>query len=193
MKEIGLFGGTFDPPHIGHMIMAQEVLNQCHLDEIWFVPVHTPPHKKRESQTSNEDRLKMLEACVSDVENFFISTVEYERKGISYTFDTVKHLRSQFPDVKFYFIIGGDMIEQLSNWHQIEELKDMITFIGVHRPGSDVVKSENILQIKTIQIDVSSSLIRKRIKEGKPIKYLVPEQVERMIRKRGLYGEGAST
>ncbi|WP_413380105.1 nicotinate-nucleotide adenylyltransferase [Alkalihalobacillus sp. 1P02AB] len=192
MKRIGLFGGSFDPPHLGHMLMAQYVLEECELDEIWFVPVHTPPHKKRESMSTNEERLEMLEQSTAFEERFFISTIEFERKGISYTIETVKQLKKQHPNIQFYFIIGGDMIESLHTWKDIDELMEDTTFIGVQRPGtsSQAIYSDRVIQVETIQVDLSSTLIRERVKLGKSIAYMVPNGVESIIRKRGLYGDG---
>ncbi|WP_035661381.1 nicotinate-nucleotide adenylyltransferase [Halalkalibacter akibai] len=190
MKKIGLFGGTFNPPHFGHLLFAQEVLVTFELDEIWFIPVNVPPHKKSDDLASNEDRVDMLVEALKNNEHFHVSTIELERKGPSYTIDTVKQLKQIYTDYQFYFLIGGDMIDYLPKWYRIEELMKLVTFIGVERPGTtikDSLYSDQVKLIKMIQVDFSSSLIRKRVEEGKPITYMVPTEVELMVKERSLY------
>ncbi|MEB1808148.1 MAG: nicotinate-nucleotide adenylyltransferase [Bacillaceae bacterium] len=194
MRKIGILGGTFDPPHIGHLLIAQEVLEQCKLDEIWFMPANIPPHKKNDEVSSVTDRIEMVTKAIEGVEQFTVSTVELERNGPSYTVDTLKELKMKLPDVEFYFIIGGDMIEQLHTWERIDELFEYVTFVGLQRPGySQSSKYAEKLQLLTIpQVDISSSDIRERLKEGRSIRYFVPEQVRQFIEERQLYGTSAS-
>ncbi|MDE5413843.1 nicotinate-nucleotide adenylyltransferase [Alkalihalobacterium chitinilyticum] len=194
MRKIGILGGTFDPPHIGHLLIAQEVLEQCKLDEIWFMPANIPPHKKNDEVSSVTDRIEMVTKAIEGVEQFTVSTVELERNGPSYTVDTLKELKMKLPDVEFYFIIGGDMIEQLHTWERIDELFEYVTFVGLQRPGySQSSKYAEKLQLLTIpQVDISSSDIRERLKEGRGIRYFVPEQVRQFIEERQLYGTSAS-
>ncbi|KMK75924.1 nicotinate-nucleotide adenylyltransferase [Alkalihalobacillus pseudalcaliphilus] len=195
MKRIGLFGGSFDPPHIGHMLTAVQVMESCELDEVWFIPVHTAPHKYKKSMSSNVERLKMLEESTAFHEKFFISTVELERKGVSYTIDTVMHLKEKYDNTQFYFIVGGDMLATLHTWKGIEQLYSNVTFIAVERPGVSMERlpHETIIQIETKQLDISSTMIRERVKLGKSISYMVVPEVEAFIRKKGLYGEREST
>lgn len=192
--RIALFGGSFNPPHLGHMLMAQEALHAFDLDEIWFLPVGRPPHKSDEQLASNDDRLEMLKISIAGQESFHISTIEFEREGRSYTIDTVKLLKAKYPSYHFYFLIGGDMIDYLPKWEKIDELIELMTFIGVKRPGSKAASSyaQHVKQFEMVQVDISSSLIRKRVLEGKPITYMVRDEVERIIRERGLYGAQAS-
>lgn len=194
VRKIGILGGTFDPPHIGHLLIAQEVLEQCKLDEIWFMPANIPPHKKNDEVSSVTDRIEMVTKAIEGVEQFTVSTVELERNGPSYTVDTLKELKMKLPDVEFYFIIGGDMIEQLHTWERIDELFEYVTFVGLQRPGySQSSKYAEKLQLLTIpQVDISSSDIRERLKEGRSIRYFVPEQVRQFIEERQLYGTSAS-
>lgn len=190
MKRIGLFGGTFNPPHIGHLLVAQEVLIQCELDEIWFVPVNRPPHKESVELASNEDRIDMLVGAIKDNEHFHVSTIELDREGPSYTVDTVKQLKKLYEGDQFYFVIGGDMVDYLPKWHKIDELLELVTFIGVQRPGTSINQTYYAKQVhllEMMQIDFSSSLIRKRIQEGKPITYMVPKEVEVLVKERSLY------
>ncbi|WP_078390922.1 nicotinate-nucleotide adenylyltransferase [Shouchella patagoniensis] len=188
MKRVGLFGGTFDPPHIGHMLIAQEALSVVELDEIWFIPVSTPPHKKRVGLTSARDRYQMVEAALSDEPRFKTSDIELKRQGKSYTIDTVRQLKNEYPTHDFFFLIGGDMVEMLEKWYQIDELKKLVTFVAFNRPGSGSVGNEELHVVPFIEVNISSSLIRERSQSGKPIRYFVPSKVEELIKERGLYG-----
>src|SRR5699024_7061902 len=134
MKKIGLLGGTFDPPHIGHFIIAQEVVNHLQLDEIWLIPTNVTTHKNK-AFISQKQRLEMLEAAVKKVASFKVHPIELYRSGKSYTINTIKELQQENPDDDFYFIIGADMVEYLPNWYQIDTLFSMIEFIGVSRPN----------------------------------------------------------
>ncbi len=189
MKRIGLFGGTFNPPHLGHMLFAQEALLAYHLDEIWFIPVNVPPHKESNELVSNRDRVDMLGACTKRDSRFFVSTIELEREGPSYTIDTVKLLKGEHPEHEFFFLIGGDMVDYLPKWEGINELMKLITFIGVKRPGSHAssVYSDQVYLLDMVQVDYSSTMIRNRVQEGKPITYMVPDEVELLVKERGLY------
>lgn len=195
MKKIGILGGTFDPPHIGHLLIGQEVLEHFLLDEIWFMPVNIPPHKKQKSATTSKERKDMVELAILDNNHFLLSTLELDRDGPSYTIDTLRQLKQDYPTNHFYFIIGGDMLEQLPNWYQINELLQLVTFIGLRRPGFQFSNPvhEQIILMDVPQVDISSSLIRKRIAAGKSVRYLIPESVRIYIMERGLYEQGRST
>jgi nicotinate-nucleotide adenylyltransferase len=195
MRRIGLFGGTFDPPHLGHMLIAQEALQRFHLDEVWFIPVHSPPHKERKWLTSTSDRLEMLQLVTKDEPKFRVSTIEIEREGRSYTIDTVKRLKEEYPYQQFYFLIGGDMIDYLPKWERIDELMSLVTFIGVRRPGSvsESIYSEQVEPLDVVQVDFSSTEIRDRARKGRPIRYMVPREIDAFIKERRLYGEEQGT
>lgn len=186
MGKVGILGGTFDPPHIGHLIMAEEVRVALQLDEIWFIPSYEPPHKQK-AHSSRNDRLYMLEKSIQDNEYFHINSIELKRKGKSYTIDTVKALNKQYPNDKFYFIIGADMVEYLPNWKNIDELMGLITFVGVTRPGYKLKTSYPVKMIDIPMIHLSSTEIRDRVANGKSIKYLVQHPVEQFIEGKGLY------
>src|SRR5699024_9121935 len=115
MKRIGILGGTFDPPHIGHLIIAEEVRIALDLTEVWFIPTYEPPHKDRAS-SSVEDRLNMLQRAIGEHPHFKIKTIEIERYGMTYTIDTMKTFKRMYPEDEFFFIIGADMVEYLPNW-----------------------------------------------------------------------------
>ncbi|HET7657891.1 MAG TPA: nicotinate-nucleotide adenylyltransferase, partial [Bacillales bacterium] len=133
--DIAILGGTFDPPHFGHLIMAEEVLTQCGLDEVWFMPSPDPPHKKEAAVTPSSHRVEMVRRAIAGNEHFRLSLIEFEREGPSYSVETVKHLLAKHPEHQFFFLIGADMVEYLPNWHNVDELVRLLPFIGVGRPG----------------------------------------------------------
>jgi nicotinate-nucleotide adenylyltransferase len=187
MMKIGILGGTFDPPHYGHLLMANEVRFKLNLDEVWFMPNHQPPHKIKLSQTTNDDRYQMLQRAIEDHPPFRIETIEFSRSGPSYTIDTIKILKGQYPDVQFYFIIGADMIEYLPKWHQIHELVQLIQFVGVKRPGFKEGSNFPILYVDAPQFEISSQMIRSRVRNMETTRYLLPESVREFIKENHLY------
>lgn len=187
MKKIGLLGGTFDPPHNGHLLIAEEVYHALQLDEVWFIPSNDPPHKDV-SSTKADDRLAMTQLAIHSNQHFKVNTIEIERSGTSYTYDTVKELVEEFQDTEFYFIMGGDMVEYLPKWHKIEELLKLVTFVGVQRKGYKLSSPYPIQTVEIPLFDVSSTLIRERLHNKGSITYLVPDTVEAFIKEIGLYG-----
>lgn len=192
MKRVGLFGGTFNPPHIGHLIMANEVYAALDLCEVRFMPNAKAPHKEAATSATNEQRLKMVELAIQDVPYFSVETFELERGGVSYTYDTMKLMCEREPDVIFYFIIGGDMIDSLHTWYRIDELIDLVKFVGVKRPGSEAKTDYNVLMVEAPEINLSSTFIRNRLQQQGSLQFLLPEAVERYIRKEGLYGASSN-
>jgi nicotinate-nucleotide adenylyltransferase len=188
MKKIGLFGGTFNPPHIGHLIMASEVYAALDLTEVRFMPNAKAPHKEISTSTTNEQRLQMVELAIQDIPYFNVERFEMERGGVSYTYDTMKAMREREPDVEFFFIIGGDMIDSLHTWYRIDELMELVHFVGVKRPGSDAKTTYNVQMIDVPEINLSSTFIRKRLQQKGKLQFLIPAAVEQYIRKEGLYG-----
>ncbi|MED4585642.1 nicotinate-nucleotide adenylyltransferase [Brevibacillus choshinensis] len=189
IKHVGIMGGTFDPIHCGHLLAAEQAREQAGLDEVWFMPTHIPPHKTRVGLTSATTRLQMVELAVADHESFRVIDVELRREGPSYTYDTIVQLVEQFPDCRFSFIIGGDMVEILPKWYRFEELSRMIRFIGLARPGSEVdrVSNANVTFVEMPVWDISSTLIRTKAAAGQSIRYLVPRSVERYIKENRFY------
>ncbi|MFD2912026.1 nicotinate-nucleotide adenylyltransferase [Jeotgalibacillus terrae] len=180
-------GGTFDPIHIAHLIMANEAYHALSLDEVRFIPNAAPPHKKLSSQTSVEDRCRLIEKSIEDVPYFKLDLTEIQREGTSYTFDTISHLTHHEPDTAFFFIIGGDMIESLETWHRIEELKRLLTFAGFERPGYQCAQDDNVIMINGPVMELSSTVIRKRLAEKQDCRYLIHDRAYRYILKEGLY------
>lgn len=187
MKKIGILGGTFDPPHFGHLLIANEVYHGLELDEVWFLPNQEPPHKKKNNEVSNENRVAMLKLATEGISFFKVETIELERLGPSYSYDTMKQLIDRYPTVQFHFIIGGDMIEYLPKWYKIEELLKMVSFVGVNRPHYQAETPFPIQHLEVPNVDVSSSLIRNRVAEGKTIRYLLPDTVIDYLKENRLY------
>ncbi|NMA89986.1 MAG: nicotinate-nucleotide adenylyltransferase [Amphibacillus sp.] len=192
MKKIGLLGGTFDPPHIGHLTMAEEAYEKLNLDEVWFIPSAEPPHKEQ-AKVSAVDRLLMLKVALEPVNYFKINTIELQRQGKSYTYDTIQALKEQYPTYQFYFIIGADMVEYLPNWYKIDQLIELVQFVGVKRPDYQLDTSYPVILLDTPGLDISSTMIRERLKLNRSVKYLIPERVLSLIKEKGLYGQGTSS
>ncbi|OZM57771.1 nicotinic acid mononucleotide adenylyltransferase [Lottiidibacillus patelloidae] len=189
MAKIGILGGTFNPPHIGHLIIAEDVLKKQNLDEVWFMPNSHPPHKTTE--TSAHDRLKMVQLAIYNHPSFKVCTVELELDGPSFTAKTMKTLRAKYSQHEFYFIIGADSVETLSSWYEIDELLKLVTFIAVKRSGFVINSPYNkhIIQVDTPIVDISSTELRKRIKNEENYTYLTVEAVRHYIKEHRLYGK----
>lgn len=192
MMRIGVFGGTFNPIHNGHVKIAEEVLKVLDLDRIIFIPSKFPPHKKDAEIASAKDRYNMVKLAVKNNKNFEVSDVELKREGPSYTIDTIKDLINRFePDDEFYFIIGSDTLGELKEWKQINNLLKIIKFVVVNRPKYSLGNiPKSALRVHMGGIDISSSRIREFIKKDKEIASLVPEKVEKYIAKKRLYKNG---
>lgn len=188
MKKVGILGGTFDPPHHGHLLIANEVLSALQLDEVWMMPNRVPPHKEISGSAKNEDRLQMLKLAIAGNQAFTIQPIELEREGPSYTYDTIKMINKQYGDHQFFFIIGADMIEYLPKWYKIDELVKLVQFVGVARPSYSHETTYPVLYVDVPLMEVSSSMIRDRLKRGKTVRYLLPEPVIQYIEEHNLYG-----
>ena len=189
MQRIGILGGTFNPFHIGHLAIAQKAQEQFGLDKVIFVPSHIPPHKKIINLAPAQDRYKMAAWAIKDNPLFGISDVEIKREGKSYTIDTLKYFRDILPkNTKLFFIVGEDTFPTLAGWKDIQEILKLVTFIVVNRPGYKKERSPiKHLSVTMHGINISSSYLRRRIAQGKSIKYLVPESVFRYIEEHKLY------
>ncbi|WP_232695435.1 nicotinate-nucleotide adenylyltransferase [Brevibacillus daliensis] len=192
MKRIGILGGTFDPIHNAHLLIAEQARDNLQLDEVWFMPAYIPPHKQEKREiTGAKHRVQMVQAAIADNPHFLMTSVELNRGGASYTFDTMNQLVKDYPDTRFFFIIGGDMIEMLPKWHRIDELVQHVRFIGFKRPHSVISETKYTPYIDLVPMslwDLSSTLIRNKLAAGKSIRYLVPAEVERYIKENRLYG-----
>jgi nicotinate-nucleotide adenylyltransferase len=194
MKNIGLFGGTFDPIHIGHLIIAEFLRNELNLQEVWFIPAKIHPLKSNPSITKEKYRLEMLKIALSDNTYFCIEEVELRRKEVSFTTNTLDILLEKYAEIfpKFYFFIGMDNLNQLYRWKEPISILKKCQVVAFARPGFTPSKTTKryIPYIKFVQMplfDISSSMIRKRIKQGLSVKYLVPENIIEYIEKKQLY------
>lgn len=185
-KKIGILGGTFDPPHLGHLIMAEEVKLALQLQEVWFLPTNVPPHKK-DAMTSANHRYHMLNKAIKDNDSFKVNTTEIEREGKSYTFDTISILKEAYPENDLYFIIGADMVEYLPKWYKIKELIELVSFVAVNRPSYSLETTYPVINVHIPMIEISSTAIRHRLASGETVKYLMPDSVYTYIKENRLY------
>lgn len=186
--KIGIFGGTFDPVHIGHLILAQTALEQLRLDEIWFVPVYLPPHKLQSGLADAPTRLKLLQLAVKSNPQFRVNDVEIRRGGKSYTFDTLNALKEQFPDNHFYLLIGEDLLSaRWRNWEDIKRAAQICVFRRakplLQTKPSVAADSSGVRFMDMPAIEISSTEIRRRLSRGKSVRYWVPESVRPTLEK----------
>ncbi|MGP1585120.1 MAG: nicotinate-nucleotide adenylyltransferase [Schwartzia sp. (in: firmicutes)] len=197
-KRVGILGGTFDPIHVGHLMMAEAVRGEYRLDEILFIPAASPPHKQGQRITAAAHRYLMTVLATLSNPHFIVSDIEMNRPGPSYTIDTIYDLRYQFPHTAFFFIIGTDVIAEIATWDRVEELLTLCPFIAASRPGEepDLVRlrrelgalgEARIHPVTTPELEISSTDIRQRVRRGASIRYIVPDAVEQYIYKEGLY------
>lgn len=192
MKKVGILGGTFNPPHIGHFIMANEVKQALKLDEVRFMPNAIPPHKSTSGATDAQ-RVRMLELGIGNRVGYSIEMAELERGGVSYTFETMQSLVSNEAETIFYFIIGGDSIDTLHTWYRIDDLVKLVHFVGVRRPGTSAKSTYPVKLVASPEVNLSSTILRQRFKKGESVAYLMPDTVETYIREEGLYGSSKLT
>lgn len=193
-RSIGILGGTFDPIHLGHLIMAETAREAMGLDEVWFVPAFRAPHKPQPPVASADQRLEMVRLATRKHPRFRVEDIELRHGGTSFTVDTMRRLVRRHPAVEFHFIVGADMAETLHTWHRAEELLELVRFIALRRPGSDcdpdrwpemVRRRVNVVDAPLIGI--SSSDIRRRAAEGKSVRYLVPDDIYDYIKENRIY------
>ncbi len=189
MRRIGIFGGTFNPIHTGHLIIAQEVLERIKLEKVIFVPCFIPPHKKETNLISATDRFKMASLAVKSNPKFEISNCEVRRKKVSFTIDTLKFFKNKFNGkADLFFIIGSDNIKEFKKWKGINEILKLVKMVVVNRPGHPMkYLAKGFYKVLIPGIDISSSLIRKRVALRKIIDYFLPSEVLIYIKNKGLY------
>lgn len=188
-EQRGLLGGSFNPVHYGHLVIADQVAVQLGLNRVDLVPSYEPPHVDQKQTIAAEYRLEMLQLATAMNPRLGIETCELERQGKSYTIDTIRSLQEREPNVDFFFIIGGDMVDYLPKWAQIDELMERVQFVAVKRPGFSEVSPYPLIWVDVPEVSYSSTLIRRNVQNGCSIRYLVPEKVERYIQERKLYHE----
>lgn len=198
VRRLGILGGTFNPPHLGHLLIAQEAYDQVGLDEVLFMPVATPPHKDAAGDPGPDARLAMVAAAIQDDARFAASDLEIRRGGPSYTVDTLRALHATFPGSELTFIVGGDMAASLPTWRDPADVVSLARLAVAEREGTrraDILERlatvpgavERVDFFDLPRIDFSSSLVRRRVAADRPITYLVPDRVAGYIAQHGLY------
>ncbi len=189
--KLGIFGGTFDPPHIGHLIVADDVMNALALDRIVFVPTGTHPLKRDKVEAPSHLRLKMIRAATADAERFVVDDRELRRVGPSYTVDTITELGEEFPNAELYLLIGSDILDEIHRWHSVIKIAERARIVVMSRadapeepgPATDL----QMTRVDVTHVDISSSQIRERVRAGRPFRYLVAEGVYEIIAEHSLY------
>jgi nicotinate-nucleotide adenylyltransferase len=193
-RKIGVMGGTFDPIHHGHLVAASEVADRFGLDEVIFVPTGQPWQKLDREVTAAEDRYLMTVVATASNPRFSVSRVDIDRVGPTYTADTLADLHSELPDAELFFITGADALSQILSWRKIDELFALAHFVGVTRPGYDLknehLPAGSVSLVEVPAMAISSTDCRRRVAEGHPVWYLVPDGVVQYISKRNLYRDG---
>lgn len=188
--RVGIFGGSFDPVHIGHLILAEQCLEQGKLDRVDFVPAPRPPHKTQGTHASFEQRVEMLSAALQDQSQFRVNTCEEHRPGFSYTVDTLRQLHANEPGNEWFLILGMDSVRDLDTWRDPQGIAKLCTLMIVGRPGIELDQPPDYFHSITIDsplIDISSTDIRQRVAGKRSIRYQVPDTVRKLIESHRLY------
>ena len=199
--RVGVLGGTFDPIHYAHLATAEFIRCKYKLDKIIFIPFGDPPHKLW-NITNKYDRYNMVLLSIAKNKDFIAFNTEMEKKGKTYTVDTLRHLKQNYPGAQFFFITGADAICDIEEWKDVEENFKLATFIAATRPGISLLRAQeqiekleikynaNIISVYVPSLDISSTYIRDQLKRGNSVRYLIPENVEKYIYEKNLYGVG---
>lgn len=199
-KKIGIMGGTFDPIHMGHLILGEKAYEQLGLDEVWFMPSGNPPHKiNRIGRASDEQRVEMVRRAIAGNPHFVLSLMEMHEEGYTYTFRTLEILKEQYPDTDFYFIIGADSLYNFHTWMEPQRICQACTIIVATRNHTSTKELDReiesvsrtfegtFLRLDTMNIDISSEMLRSWVKEGKSLRYYVPDPVIAYIEEQEIY------
>ena len=199
-KRIGIMGGTFDPIHIGHLILAEKAYEELALDEVWFMPSGNPPHKQnREGRASDQQRVEMVQKSIADNPHFRLSTEEMHPDGYTYTYETLERLHKKYPDQTYYFIIGADSLFNFDTWMEPERICQEAVLVVATRDHTPLKELDqqmqllsqkyngNFIRLDTMNIDVSSELLRSWHESGQSLRYYVPKPVISYIEKNDIY------
>lgn len=198
-NKIGIMGGTFDPPHIGHLAIAKTVREELNLSEIWFIPTGKIPHKSTIETAPEIDRLNMVKLAVEDNDFFIVNDTEVRRNKFSYTFETLEELNEKYPDNEFFFIVGADSLDYMEKWKEPQKIFNCCEIVVVNRPGiSDdkIILKKKILEdtfngkiefVNMSPVDISSTRIRQMIREEKDVSEFVPNKVIEYIKLNKIY------
>jgi nicotinate-nucleotide adenylyltransferase len=190
--DIGLFGGSFNPPHVAHLIVAEIARDQFGADEVWWIPNATPPHKSHDELAAVEHRLAMTRRATAENPAFRVCDIEVRRSGVSYTVETVRALQEQHPDTDFGLLLGSDSLDHFAEWHRPDEIADRVPLVVYKRPGviEEVAEPRFANHVRFVSapvMEVSGTEIRSRRRAGRSIRYLVPDAVRTYIEDNGLY------
>jgi nicotinate-nucleotide adenylyltransferase len=189
--RLGVLGGTFDPPHVGHLIVASDVCAALGLDRLLLVPAAAPPHKRGRVHASAELRLEMVRAATADDPRFEVDDLELRREGESYSADTLRQLTAREPEAEIFFVIGVDQLREFASWREPEVVTRLATLVVVSRAGDEAADGGEmafpVLPLQVTRIDLSATEVRRRVRDGEPIRYLVPDSVREIIEREGLY------
>ncbi|MBS0657135.1 MAG: nicotinate (nicotinamide) nucleotide adenylyltransferase [Verrucomicrobia bacterium] len=193
-ERIGLYGGTFDPVHHGHLILARDAIEHLSLDQLRFIPARVSPHRLHEPpRVDARHRVEMLRLAIASDARFVLDEYELQRQEPSFTIDTVEHIQAAHPQARLYLLLGADQLARFHTWHRFEELRSVITFVVFNR----AVGAEDLLgaAYPTLgrRVDISSTELRKRVASGRSIRYLVPDAVADYIGHHQLYREESSS
>lgn len=199
-KKIGIMGGTFDPVHVGHLILGEKAYEQLGLDRVWFMPSGNPPHKRnRQDRASNEERISMVQKAIEGNPHFELSLIEMNEDGYTYTYRTLERLKQENPDTDYYFIIGADSLYDFATWKEPARICRACTIVVAARNHVPTLSLDQemtylshqyggcFIRLDTLNIDISSQLIRQWIQEGKSLRYYVPDPVVSYIREHHIY------
>jgi nicotinate-nucleotide adenylyltransferase len=199
--RLGVLGGAFNPPHLGHLVLAQEALAQLELDSVALMPMGQAPHREITEDPGRDVRVELCEAAVAGDDRFAVSRIEVDRQGPSYTVETLRTLREAGPEDELFWLLGGDQAAQLRSWHEPEEVLRLCTVAatergawrraGIYVEAAELRNSERLVFFEMPPVGLSSTMIRRRAALGQPIRYLVPDGVAELIESRGLYREPA--
>lgn len=197
--KLAIMGGTFNPPHLGHLICAEEVNDHFKFDKVMFIPCARPPHKRGSEVLDAQHRYDMTILATQDNPLFEVSRIELDRPGRSYSIETVRQLREIYgQDTEIHWIVGADSILEMFIWKDVDELLTLCKFIAINRPGYDLSQTDprfmkRVQLFKVTNVDISATEIRRRVRQGKSIKYLTPPAVENYIHENGLYYHACDT
>lgn len=197
MQKLGVLGGTFDPPHTGHLILAEYAFDSLDLEQVLFLPAADPPHKQLEDKQPVQHRLAMLELALADNDHFALSRIDVDRPGPHYSVDMLRILHEQYPEHELYFVMGSDSLRNITRWYQPDELIRLCRLAVMRRPG-DYIQLDmheaalpglagRVVMVEAPLIGIASSQIVSRIQQGRSIRYLLPQAVQDYVEEHGLY------
>lgn len=199
--RIGIFGGTFDPIHFGHLLLAEQCREQCQLGEVWFLPAKIPPHKREKTITDEKSRVEMIEFAIAGHAQFRVEKIELERESVSYTYETLQEFKHRDAGHEFFLLIGADSLHEFQTWREPERILELATLVAVNRDSAAFLEEESLRQslgeeflsqvelVKMPDIALCSSDIRNRARTGKSIRFMTPRAVETYIDQNNLYRE----